>query len=195
MSSTPRSEQEAIDNYHVYRNRYNDAANERNSCSVQEARCTEERNAAVGQLNSANTEKFNLEKRLEGIERIIQFIENGELPERIEKANKTIAEAGDNYKKSIRLTGGEKACDLEAVFHTKTVSEDSRIVAALGAYKTEKLRVIEQINTLKQTIASLSEQISSLNARINQCVDRQASLRHTMNECAYEMNYYSRFID
>ena len=195
MSWSNPSPDEASEKYYYYKNRYNNAANQKNSYYRQECNYVNERNSLSGRINSASTEKIQFEKRLAGIENIIRTLESGSVPQAILKANKAIACADESMSKSIRLIGGGQSCNLQEAFITKTVDEDSHTSTALAVYKSECQRIEEELRKLSQTISSLTDQVNSLNTQIRNCDEMQASLRRTMNESVYEMNHYKKYMD
>lgn len=200
MSWYNPSQEEAIEEYIYYQNKYYNAASQRNTSMQQEQAYILQKNAATTKMNDLSEQKLNFEKRLEGIIKIIKMLEGSgdwfatNVPSTISKATSAIQKADTSYKKSIRMTGGIAAASLETVFAVKTVEGDHRSASALQAYKSEKTRLEQSIVDLKNQIASLSSQISELSKQISACSAAQVSYKNIMNSSAYEMNHYRKYM-
>lgn len=193
------SPQQAEEAYSYYRNKYNSAATQKRASERQEQNYASEKRAAVNNRSTLSAQKINLEKRLEGIERIIKMLTGtggwftANVPEAISKAEKSLSQADSSFRSSIKLEGGGLSANLETVFSTKTVEADTRTASALQAFRTEKARLEQQISDLNTQIANLTEQINSLTKQINACNYTQASLRANMSAYAYDMNHYKKY--
>lgn len=200
MSWYNPSREEAIEAYAYYKNKYYNAANQRNASMRQEQAYVSQKSMATTKMNDLSTQKMNFEKRLEGIIKIIKMLEGSggwfvtNVPSTISKAASTIQKTEISYKRSIKMTGGIAAASLETAFAVKTVEEDYRSASALQDYKSEKVRLENNIADLNSQIASLSSQISILSRQISACNAAQASYKNTMNSSAYEMNHYRKYM-
>lgn len=200
MSWYNPSQEEAIEAYAYYQNKYYTAASQRNVSMRQEQAYLSQKSAVTSKMNDFSVQKLNFEKRLEGIIKIIKMLEGSggwfttNVPSAISKATSTIQKTDTSYKRSIRMTGGMAAASLETVFAVKTVEGDYRSASALQAYKSEKTRLEQSIANLNSQIASLSSQISLLNKQISACNAAQVSYRNIMNFSAYELNHYRKYM-
>ena len=196
----PTSE-EASEAYSYYKNKYYDAANQRNASIRQEQSYISEKNIATTKLKDLSSQKINFEKRLEGIENIIKMLEGSggwfstNVPNTISKATSSIQKADTSYRRSIKMSGGVAAASLETAFSIKTVEGDAFSSSALQTYKSEKSKLEQSIANLRSQIASLSSQISVLSQQISACSSTQASLQSIMYSSAYEMNHYKRYMN
>ena len=200
MSWYDPSQEEAVEAYSYYQNKYYNAANQRNASKRQEQEFISQKSAAAAKMNESSSQKLNFEKRLEGIIKIIRMLEgtgglfSADVPGAISKAASTLQKTDTSYRRSIRMTGGTAAASLESAFAVKTVEGDPRSASALAAYKAEKERLEQNIADLKSQIASLSGQITALSRQISACSAAQVSYKNTMNTCAYEMNHYRKYM-
>lgn len=194
MSWSSPSVDEAFEAYSYYKNQYYNAASQREASIRQENRYISERNVAKNQMSDLSAQKHNLEKRLEGIKRIIKMLEgSGSVPSSISKVVRTVKKADESFRMAVKFDNGS-AVSIESAFRIKSVEEDSHSAAALQTYKREKNALEQSIENLKRQIASLSELVSSLTSQINACNSMQASLKRTMNSSAYEMNHYRKYM-
>lgn len=193
------SQDEAIEAYEYYKNKYYNAANQKRASERQEQTYVSEKRAATSEMNSLSSQKLNFEKRLRGVEDIIKMLEGSggwfstNVPSAIEKAQSSIAKTDSSFRSSMRLSGGSGAASLETAFKTKTVEADPHSASALSSFKAEKARLEEEIANLGTQIANLSSLISSLSGKINACNSTQASLQASMNSYAYDMNHYKKY--
>lgn len=200
MSWYNPSQEEAMEAYAYYKNKYYSAAKQRNSLMRQEQAYVSQKRMATTKMNDLSTQSINFEKRLEGVIKIIKMLEGSggwfvtNVPGTISKAASTIQKTDISYKRSIKMAGGIAAASLETAFAVKTVEEDYRAASALQDYKSEKVRLENNIADLKSQIASLSSQISTLSKQINACSAAQSSYKNTMNSSAYEMNHYRKYM-
>lgn len=194
MSWSNPSVDEAIENYSYYKNQYYNASSQREASIRQENGYIAERNAVKNQMNDLSFQKLNLERRLEGITRIIGMLEGfGSVPSSISKVTRIIKDTDESFRAAIRLDNNSSV-SLEDAFRTKSVEEDANSAAAYQTYKNEKVSLEQKIENIKGQISSLSEQISTLTSQINACNSLQASLKRTMNSSAYEMNHYRKYM-
>lgn len=193
------SPDEALEAYEYYKSKYYTAANQKRASERQEQSYLSEKRAANAELNSLSSQKLNFEKRLQGIENIIKMLEgNGgwfsvSVPDAIAKAQKSLSRADSSFRSSMRLSGGSGAASMETAFKTKTVDADAHSSSALAAFKSEKVRLEQEIASLKTQIANLSSMITSLSSKIQACNSTQASLQSSMNSYAYDMNHYKKY--
>lgn len=193
------SPDEAEEACNYYRNRYNNAANEKRESERQEQNYLWERQNACSQRDAISAEKANLEKRLRGVEEILQMLEGTggwfsvDVPSAIKKAHGALSKTDSSFKNSIKLSGGTPAASLENAFRTQTVDADSRSASALADFKAEKARLEQEIANRNAQITRLSDWISSLTWQINNCNSNQSSLQSKMNSAAYYYNHYKKY--
>ena len=199
MSWANPSPSEAEEQYSYYKNKYNNAAQQKRSSEIQEQNYISERSADVNKISSLRSDKINFEKRAEGIGKIIKMLEGAsilnDVPSVISKAVKKLDETESSYRNSIRLSGGVAAASLATAFETRTVEADNNSANALQAYRNEKARLEQEIANLKSQIASLESAVAALTSKIAACNATQASLRVSMNSSAFEMNHYRKYMD
>lgn len=192
--------EEAEEAYAYYKGKYNEAAEQKKASERQEAAYSSEKKAAAQDLDDCSRKKVNFEKRLRGIEDIIKMLEGSggwfstNVPETIEKAQKSIAKADASFRGSMRLSGGSGSASLEEALKPKTVDEDPHSSAALAEFKAEKARLEQAIEDLRVQIDSLSTLIDSLNKKIKACNAQQGSLQSAMTSYAYDMNHYKKYV-
>lgn len=200
MSWANPSPSEAAEMYSYYKYKYEDAANQKRASERLESSYVSQKNSAVSQLNAASSQRVNLEKRLEGVEKIIKMLEGSggwftsSVPEAIDKAKSKLKQADSSYRSSIRVIGGTTAASIETAFAIKSVEEDPNSANALSEFKKERTRIEQAITELQSQINNLSSLISSLTSSINACNQTQASLQSAMNSYAYDMNHYHGFM-
>lgn len=200
MSWANPSPSEAAEMYSYFKHKYEDAANQKRASERLESSYVSQKNSAVSQLNAANSQRVNLEKRLEGVEKIIKMLEGSggwftsSVPEAIDKAKSKLKQADSSYRSSIRVIGGTTSASIESAFAIKTVEEDPNSANALSEFKKERTRIEQAITELQSQINNLSSLISSLTGSINACNQTQASLQSAMNSYAYDMNHYHGFM-
>lgn len=200
MSWANPSPSEAAEMYSYYKHKYEDAANQKRASERLESSYVSQKNSAVSQLNAASSQRVNLEKRLEGVEKIIKMLEGSggwftsSVPEAIDKAKSKLKQADSSYRSSIRVIGGTTAASIETAFAIKSVEEDPNSANALSEFKKERIRIEQAITELQSQINNLSSLISSLTSSINACNQTQASLQSAMNSYAYDMNHYHGFM-
>lgn len=200
MSWANPSPSEAAEMYSYYKHKYEDAANQKRTSERLESSYVSQKNSAVSQLNAASSQRVNLEKRLEGIEKIIKMLEGSggwftsSVPEAIDKAKSKLKQADSSYRSSIRVIGGTTSASIDSAFAIKTVEEDPNSANALSEFKKERTRIEQAITELQSQINNLSSLISSLTGSINACNQTQASLQSAMNSYAYDMNHYHGFM-
>lgn len=200
MSWANPSPSEAAEMYSYYKHKYEDAANQKRASERLESSYDSQKNSAVSQLNAASSQRVNLEKRLEGVEKIIKMLEGSggwftsSVPEAIDKAKSKLKQADSSYRSSIRVIGGTTAASIETAFAIKSVEEDPNSANALSEFKKERTRIEQAITELQSQINNLSGLISSLTSSINACNQTQASLQSAMNSYAYDMNHYHGFM-
>lgn len=200
MSWANPSPSEAAEMYSYYKHKYEDAANQKRASERLESSYVSRKNSTVSQLNAASSQRVNLEKRLEGVEKIIKMLEGSggwftsSVPEAIDKAKSKLKQADSSYRSSIRVIGGTTAASIETAFAIKSVEEDPNSANALSEFKKERTRVEQAITELQSQINNLSSLISSLTSSINACNQTQASLQSAMNSYAYDMNHYHGFM-
>lgn len=200
MSWANPSPSEAAEMYSYYKHKYEDAANQNRASERLESSYVSQKNSAVSQLNAASSQRVNLEKRLEGVEKIIKMLEGSggwftsSVPEAIDKAKSKLKQADSSYRSSIRVIGGTTAASIETAFAIKSVEEDPNSANALSEFKKERTRIEQAITELQSQINNLSSLISSLTSSINACNQTQASLQSAMNSYAYDMNHYHGFM-
>ena len=130
------SQQQAEEAYCYYRNKYNRAATQKRESERKEQKYVSEKQAAVSNKNTLSAQKMSLEKRLEGVERIIKMLTGtggwftANVPETIKNAKKSLSEADQSFRSSIKLEGGSAPANLEMIFATETV---------IGNEKTNKI--------------------------------------------------------
>ena len=200
MSWANPSPSEAAEMYSYYKHKYEDAANQKRASERLESSYVSQKNSAVSQLNAASSQRVNLEKRLEGVEKIIKMLEGSggwftsSVPEAIDKAKSKLKQADSSYRSSIRVIGGTTAASIETAFAIKSVEEDPNSANALSEFKKERTRIEQAITELQSQINNLSSLISSLTSSITACNQTQASLQSAMNSYAYDMNHYHGFM-
>lgn len=200
MSWANPSPSEAAEMYSYYKHKYEDVANQKRASERLESSYVSQKNSAISQLNAASSQRVNLEKRLEGVEKIIKMLEGSggwftsSVPEAIDKAKSKLKQADSSYRSSIRVIGGTTAASIETAFAIKSVEEDPNSANALSEFKKERTRIEQAITELQSQINNLSSLISSLTSSINACNQTQASLQSAMNSYAYDMNHYHGFL-
>lgn len=193
------SEDEAAEAYAYYKSKYQTAANQKRASERQEQAYISEKKSVTAQWNSLSTQKVNFEKRLEGVEEIIKMMEgtggwfSTNVPDAIEKAQRSISKTDSSFRSCMRLSGGVGAASLENAFKPKTVAADVHASSALAAFKAEKARLEQEIANLNTQLTNLASMVSSLTKKINACNATQASLQSSMNSYAYDMNHYKKY--
>lgn len=193
------SQDEAEEAYQYYKSKYYNAAAQKRESEKQEQSYIEEKNSSIAERDSAQNQKLNFEKRVEGIEKIIKMLEgncgwfSANVPEAITKAQQSLSRTDSSFRSSMRLSGAGGTASLETAFKVKTVEDDSNSTSALTQFRAEKARLEEEISNLNRQIENLSSMISSLTGKINACNAEQESLRSAMNSYAYDMNHYKKF--
>ncbi len=200
MSWSNPTPEEASNAYSYYKNKYQSAANQKRASEKQEQSYVSQKSSATSQKAALSSQKVSFEKRLSGVENIIKMLEGSggwfstNVPNAISKASSSLSKAETSYRNSIKLSGGIAAASLENAFETKTVEGEIHSANALQQYKSEKIRLEQEIANLKTQISTLSNTISTLTSKINSCNATQASLRSSMNSYAYEMNHFKKYM-
>ncbi len=200
MSWSNPSPSEAAEMYSYYKHKYENAANQKRASERLEQSYISQRSSASSQLNNAKAQKVNLEKRLEGVEKIIKMLEgtggwfSTNVPNAIQTAKNKLKQADNSYRSSIKVTGGIAAASIESAFATKAVEEDANSANALNEFKKERTRLEQAISELNSQINNLAATIANLTSSINACNETQASLQSAMNSYAYDMNHYHGFM-
>ena len=185
--------------YAYYKSKYYSAANQKRTSERQERAYISERNAAQNQMNSLLGRRWNLDRRLQCIEDIIKILEvsggwlSADVPGAIGKAQRSLSRTNDSFRKSMQLSGGAGAADLETALKPKTVDADAHASSALAAFKAERNRLKQEIAELHTQITNASSRITSLKNKIKACNATQASLQSAMNSYAYDMNHYRKY--
>ncbi len=133
-------------------------------------------------LANSRKEKQNLEKRLDGVRKIIDMMEGSggffsvNIPEKIKRVNKSSDSAGSDFKGCIRCTGVQSA-DFADKFHTEKVHENRHSSNALQEFENEERRLISAIDAIDRQIKALNDRIGTLTTKIRNCNNTQSSLR------------------
>lgn len=133
-------------------------------------------------LANSRKEKRNLEKRLDGVRKIISMMEgsggffSANVPEKIRRANKSSDEAGSNFKGCIRCSGVQ-AADVADKFHTQKVNENRNSSSALQEFEREERRLVGAIDEIDRQIRALNDRIGILTTNIRNCNSTQSSIR------------------
>lgn len=193
---TPEEAEEA---YWYNRNRYYNAASEYNAARNRAQSLEYQKSASKSQMQSLSTQRVNLEKRLDGVEKIIRcMVGSGgwlatNVPSAISKASKALEKADESFRKSIRLDGGISAARMAERLRVKSVEEDANSSSALSLYRKEKVRIENEINEIRKNLNALSDKVNQLNGQLNSCYSTQNSARKVMNSTTYEMNHYRKY--
>lgn len=190
---------EATDLYYYYRNKYNDAANQKKASENKEQNYQAQKKQNKTKIKNLKSQKVNFEKRVDDIKRVIKMLEGGsfvvnDVPDKISKANSKLDKVDNSFIKSIKVSGGNSSANFHDSFSVKSVQAESHSSAALQQLKKEKTRVEQEINNVNNQINSLSSSIDELNRKINSCNSYQRTLRSNMLSYAYEMNHFKRFM-
>lgn len=189
------SPSQAEEQYSYNKNRYNDAAERKCISERQEQTYISEKKSANLKIDNLSSQKRSLEKRLEGVEKIIRMLEGTgglfatNIPDAILKANNELNKADSSYRKSIKMSGGVSSASLEDAFHSMPVDD-----TLIQYYKAEKARIEQKIFDLKSQISALNILVSELNQKIKSCNATQSSMRSIMNTSSFEMAHYKKYM-
>ncbi len=185
----------ASDLYREYERKYNNAYYNKKTLERKEEEYTSSKTRAETDLRASRKEKLNLEKRLEGVRRIIEMMEgtggllSRNVPDKIQRSNKSSDESGVDYRKCINCTGIASA-DIAQKFHSDKVYENPYSSNALTAFKAEEQRLINAIAEIERQISLLDSKIETLKKQIKSCNNEIYNLKKDANYYYNEMCYY-----
>ena len=186
---------DAYEMYSYYKRKYNNASSQKSTSERKEEEYRTSKSRAESDLKDSKKEKLNLEKRLEGVRKIIAMMEgtggllSKNIPDKIQKSNKSSDESGVNFKGCIKCTGVASA-DVAQKFHSDKVHENVHSSNALTAFETEERRLVNAIAEIERQINQLNSKIETLKTQINRCNNEQSELKRSMNQYSSEMRYY-----
>lgn len=126
---------------------------------------------AENDISSLKKEKKGLEKRLEGVKKIIEMMQGSggffstNVPDSIQKSNNASSKAGHDYRGCVRCSGVGSA-DFGGKFDSKSVTGNSNSNSALIALEAEKSRIERLIADIDSKIKSLENNIDTYKANI-----------------------------
>ena len=182
----------AESDYYEAKRSYNRAVAERQSLRNQESACCSARANATSNIQNAQTNKINFEKRLAEIEKIIKMLDgsggwfSANVPSSIENANKQLSKADESFKKCMTCTGYPPA-ELTEVFKTLRVDEDANTSQALDMLKKEKIRLETEIQNLKKSIAENQQIVQNMIKQLASISFAKIANTKTIAFAAYDM--------
>lgn len=191
---------DAYEMYSFYRRKYNNASSQRSTSERKEEEYRTSKSRAETDLKNSKKEKLNLERRLEGVRKIIAMMEDTggllskNVPDKIQKSNKSSEESGVDFKECIKCTGIASA-DVAQKFHSDKVHENVHSSNALNAFEAEERRLVNAITEIERQINQLDSKIETLKTQINRCNNEQSELRRSMNQYLSEMNHYKKLMN
>ncbi len=186
-------------NLDAAKRKYNNASSQKSSLKRKEEEYKTSKSRAETDLKDSKKEKLNLEKRLEGVRKIIAMLEgNGGLlsknvPDKIQKSNKSSDESGVNFKGCVKCTGIASA-DVAQKFHSDKVHENIHSSNALMAFESEERRLVNAIAEIERQINQLNSKIETLKTQIKRCDSEQSALNKIMNKADAEIDYWKKRI-
>lgn len=181
--------------YQYYKKKYNYASDQKSTSQRREEEYRTSKSRAESDLRESKKEKLNLEKRLEGVRKIIGMMEGTggflakNVPDKIQKSNKHADESGNNYRGCIKCTGIASA-NVAQKFYSEKVPENSHSSNALNAFYNEERRLVNAIAEIERQINQLNSKIETLKTQISRCNNEQNELTRSMNRYSSEMRYY-----
>ena len=185
-----RAEMKARDD--CVRCRYNERCKERDY--------TAQRNQKNSQLSSCKTRKKSDERRLSSVREILKVLDkkggwfSSNVPDAISEAKRSLSELDESFRKSMKLTGGRAAANMETAFKVKNVRDDRDSADALSEYERVCRDLEQSVADLNKTINSLNSSISQLNQKIRSCQNRQNQLSRDIRDHEYWMSYWKKRI-
>ena len=190
---------DAYEMYSFYRRKYNNASSQRSTSERKEEEYRTSKSRAETDLKNSKKEKLNLERRLEGVRKIIAMMEDTggllskNVPDKIQKSNKSSEESGVDFKECIKCTGIASA-DIAQKFHSDKVHENVHSSNALTAFETEERRLVNAIAAIERQINQLNSKIETLKTNINRCNSEQSTLKNNMRLYSSEMNHFKKLM-
>jgi len=178
--------------YYESKKAYNKAVAERQALRSREEACCSARANAATNIQNAQTNKINFEKRLAEIEKIIKMLDgsggwfSANVPSSIENANKQLSKADESFKKCMTCTGYPPA-ELTEVFKTPRVDEDANTSQALDMLKKEKIRLETEIQNLKKSIAENQQIVQNMIKQLATINFAKIANTKTVAFAAYDM--------
>lgn len=155
-----------------------------------------QRESEISQRDSKKKYLKKQESRLSDLRAIITLLSTGQpLDSSISSSNRSAAEAKDAYASAIQCTdGGSSNADIEEIFHTKSVWEDTFSNDAYNLCITEKTNTETRISNTKLEITRLTNSISSLDTDIavykKKANDAYSNALYWRNQRNTYWNYY-----
>lgn len=183
--------------YYYYRKKENDAYSQKIASQKKETEYRESKSQANSDLQASEKEKLNLEKRLEGVQKIIGMLEgNGALfalvvPDTIQEANKSAETAGNHFEKCIKCPSITSA-SVKQIFKSDTVQLNTHSANALNALCAEVQRLQKSIEEIKWQISQLKAKIDLLTTQIKRCDANQSTLNKNIRYYSQEKNYWKK---
>lgn len=181
--------------YGYYRQKRDTAASVKSTAESRQNEYTAQKKQAERERKDSNSTKINLEKRLEGVRKILGmmngsggfFSEN--VPERIVDAVRKAADAGTDFNGCIRCTG-ITAANLGEKFTSENVGSNTHTANALAAFRAEETRLVNLIEEIKRQISRLDSQIEVLKSNISSCSQTISQAKSTVRNSESWMSYY-----
>lgn len=193
MSWNNPSQDEAQEAYDDARSRYNAAAEDYCQSSAAYETYSDELRQAQTKIDGVQSDKVNIEKRIEGIDSILNMLsENGEVNETIGEVTKIAAMAEEKMRYAINCTGVGSP-GLGSAFRGLRVMEESHSASAYAAYKKERDRLVQSVAELNSMIANLEQSTQELTAKMNSAFNSMTDSRKAMYTNAYEMDHYKQY--
>lgn len=180
------------------RKRYREAAERYNESRRQAEQYAAEKQTMARQMNDANSQKLNFERRLESVIELLGVINGSggamvsrigtDVPTAITELNGKADAANASYGSSIR--GQSAAADLRESFGCENPERDPKITNAKEELEKEVRRLRTGIEQLEKSMREMDAKMSDLSARINSANADAASSRQDMMRSEYDIDSY-----
>lgn len=195
MSWSNPSQKEAEEAYYSNKKRYNSAATEKRNSERQENEYISQKCSYDKQLWSLNSQRINIEKRIQQIGLIIAMLKtstsNNGLMSWILQTNKELNKTEESFLKSIIMADYDPSFKRLEI---SSVDKDPNSNHALELLENEKKRLEQALADIKSQMNNARAQINELIRKINQCNSYQQTLSSTMMSSVYEMNHYKKYM-
>ena len=201
MSYWNPSQEEAESQYDYSRRQYYNASAEKRRLQYQKDACMDQRQRISNSMQALKSEKLNFEKRLKGIEKIIEKLEGrsglfsgwNNVPSVIAQADKRMKVFEESYERSIKVSDVPRA-DLRRAFGIQTVEGNTSSANALQIYRQKYQELAESIERIQRSIEAMDAQMDELVRQTRLLTDMQQDMTRLMNNSLYNMEHYRQYL-
>ena len=190
----------AYENYRAELKKRDDCVRCRYNERCKEQDYTSQRKQKQSQLSSCKSKKKSDERRLDDVKDILKVLDkkggwfSSNVPDAISAAQHALTELDESFRKSMKLTGGRAASNMESAFKVKSVRSDRDSSDALSEYERVCRELEQNVSELDRTIKNLNTSISQLSQKIRSCQSRQNQLSREIRDHEYWMSYRKKRI-